>query len=661
MQPGKVGMKDNEGLRMLRCTVKNSKKQNVSALFGWRKCKNRDLSAVVCSPGAMKSIRYIFLALLVLASLPVSAEVLDCFALKASIESNLKINGVRQYSLGIVSAEESVGLEGGRIVGSCNNGRQKIVYARLTKPLSENQPSVQTRQSAAPANMVDTRGFVDVWMLRKEMIALSNTPTGQNECSRGEGDDEDYLATLKTRKARLEYERKQRKENALARKAEARCESDNLRQRKQFEQLHTTFNARWLPVLKSATKLGDPVAEVVLRLCETTPLLDRGGIAADCSEKADDKTFARQRLEMIGFKPALHNYASTCGKNGSASIECNQRGNIAHYERILSVMRTGYLAVAESWNTCQYGGETPELDKLAQECQRLMNLMMAVSAGTNRFYTVGPIDRGVEGLHRLSLQRPILRGEAGIPSKAWPFDSRGIVTRVDWRPFSDPNFQQKFYSELDKTVQEIETSIADDLLKEPRWAVFLVERLAGKMYDAMDTQNPEKPTAVDIANFEKNSPRSQAIRKEQEIERLKTISYLDLIKSLYTLRNSNLYYGWKQFPLNLQEIDRRPADVAALVNAYYADKNYEPNDEIFRFNIIMILNRKRTQSFSAEEKRLISRCYVDALRDSSSMVRVEASWQASMIGDQINDPEIKQLIRTGHQEGQEALRKEFGR
>lgn len=28
-------MKADEGLRMLRCTVENSKKQNLSALFGW--------------------------------------------------------------------------------------------------------------------------------------------------------------------------------------------------------------------------------------------------------------------------------------------------------------------------------------------------------------------------------------------------------------------------------------------------------------------------------------------------------------------------------------------------------------------------------------------------------------------------------------------------
>lgn len=440
----------------------------------------------------------------------------------------------------------------------------------------------------------------------------------------------------------------------------------DLRQRKRFEQHRAAFNARWLPVLKGAMQLGDPVAEVVLRLCETTPLLDRTGIAADCSENADDKAFARQRLETIGFEPALHKYTptaqaddwqarqATCGQGNPAThSECGYRADIARYERILSVMRSGYLSVAESWNTCQMGGETPDLDKLAEECQRLMNLMMAVSAGVDRFYTAGPIDGALEGLSHLSLQRPILRGAVGTPRKEWPFDKRGIVTRNDWRTFSDADFQQRFYAELDKTIQQIEAKLANDLRKEPRWAVFLIERLAGRLYDAMDTVNPNRPGPADIASFEANSPRSQAIRKEQEIERLKTVSYPDLIESLHASRNPNLHYVWKDFPLNLQELGRRPADVAALVSAYYAEKN----DEVFRFNIIMILNHKRTQPFSAEETKLITQCFVDALSDSSSMVRAEASWQASMFGEQINNPAVKQLILKGRQEEQEALLK----
>jgi len=408
----------------------------------------------------------------------------------------------------IVSPNQRVGSDVGRIVGSCSDARQKIVYARREQNPGGGEATAQTPPGPAPISKVDARGFIDVWALRKDVIALANMPMGQNECSRGEGDDEEeVLASLKTRKARLAYERQRRKDAALARKAEARCEQDNLRKSQRFEQLRAAFNASWLPVLKGATQLGDPVAEVVLRLCETTALLDRSQIAADCSAKADDQAYARQRLETIDFKAALHKYTPTahadawhqrqavCGKGGAiASTECGYRAEIARYERILSVMRTGYLAVAESWNTCQMGGETPELDKLVEECQRLMNLMIAVSAGSNRFYAVGPIDGGDQGLSQLSLERPILRGKAGVPWKDWPYDSRGIVSRNDWRKFSDPHFQRKFYDELDRTVQEIEANIAADLRKEPRWAVFLVERLGRKLYDAMDTANSNRPT-----------------------------------------------------------------------------------------------------------------------------------------------------------------------
>jgi len=239
-----------------------------------------------------------------------------------------------------------------------------------------------------------TQGHIDVWALRKDVIAVSSTPVEQRECRSGGGDiDQEYVAGLKTRKAHLAYERKRRKEVELARKTEARCENDNLKQREKFNQLHTAFNAHWVPALKNAMQLGDPVAEVILRLCETAPLLDRSEIAADCSEKEEGKAYARQRLEAIDFKPSLHNYIVIHGKGSrarqatckwnDAGTECAFRADIAHYEHILSVMRTGYLSVAESWNTCQIGNKDSALDKLVEECQGMMNMMMALSAGVD--------------------------------------------------------------------------------------------------------------------------------------------------------------------------------------------------------------------------------------------------------------------------------------
>ncbi len=361
---------------------------------------------------------------------------------------------------------------------------------------------------AATDALTDARGFIDAWALRKEVVSLSAVPTGQQECSRGEGDgDEEALATLKTKKARLAYERKRRREEALARQEEARCERRNLLERRTFERLHAAFNARWRPVLVAATRSGDPVAEVVLRLCETTPLLDRSGIASDCSKDDADTALARQRLEAIGFKPALHRYTPTdaaddhrrklvaCGQ-GEAAVraECNHRSDISRYARILSVMRTGYMATAEGWSSCQMAGETPELDKLVEECQRLMNLMFALSAGARRFYSAsGMRGEHVAGLEQLSLQRPVLGGASGTHWKEWPYDKRGAVTRNDFRAFSDADFQGKFYDELDAALRHVEAGIAEDLRNEPRWAVFLVERRAGKLYDAMDAANPAAP------------------------------------------------------------------------------------------------------------------------------------------------------------------------
>jgi len=90
------------------------------------------------------------------------------------------------------------------------------------------------------------------------------------------------------------------------------------------------------------------------------------------------------------------------------------------------------------------------------------------------------------GFHRaraggLSLARPILSGKPGTPLYAQVYESRGIVERHDRSKFSDPDFQAKFYADMDKAVQTIEANIDQDLHKDPRWGVFLIERITGRL------------------------------------------------------------------------------------------------------------------------------------------------------------------------------------
>jgi hypothetical protein len=59
--------------------------------------------------------------------------VIACENLKEQIEHKIISNGVKQadFTLEVVDAEQAIN-DGGKIVGSCNRGKQKIVYSRVT-------------------------------------------------------------------------------------------------------------------------------------------------------------------------------------------------------------------------------------------------------------------------------------------------------------------------------------------------------------------------------------------------------------------------------------------------------------------------------------------------------------------------------------------------
>jgi len=101
--------------------------------------------------------RELILVVLVLASSTASAAILDCAMLKASVESKLKANKVRQYSLDIVAADQKVNEATGRVVGTCNNSRQKLVYAILAKAVGGVKPSAQAVLASLPVSSVDAR------------------------------------------------------------------------------------------------------------------------------------------------------------------------------------------------------------------------------------------------------------------------------------------------------------------------------------------------------------------------------------------------------------------------------------------------------------------------------------------------------------------------
>jgi len=51
----------------------------------------------------------------------------DCNELKAEIDAKIQANGVKAYTLEILSNEQ---VKEGKIVGSCDGGTKKILYTR---------------------------------------------------------------------------------------------------------------------------------------------------------------------------------------------------------------------------------------------------------------------------------------------------------------------------------------------------------------------------------------------------------------------------------------------------------------------------------------------------------------------------------------------------
>jgi len=64
---------------------------------------------------------------LLLVAAPAMAQRKACEELKTEIEAKIKANGVKEFTLEIVAAEDK---KEGNVVGTCDGGTKKILYKR---------------------------------------------------------------------------------------------------------------------------------------------------------------------------------------------------------------------------------------------------------------------------------------------------------------------------------------------------------------------------------------------------------------------------------------------------------------------------------------------------------------------------------------------------
>lgn len=343
------------------------------------------------------------------------------------------------------------------------DGRHVLACRVLIGALCTTTCAVSLAESNATITPVTNyaNGRINVIQLRDSLVKFISLPREGPTCSSepNEPAHPDYL-TLNDLTA---FEQQQGREQLSETQRVAACEAAQKKWAADYKHAHDELNAIWIPALKKATQLGDPVAEVILRVCDTAPELDRSGIESDCSKNMDEKQFAQTRLKAIGFQPALHKYADTDDRKASShctggdAIRCNTQASIDRYKRIIDVMRSGYLAIAENYNTCYYKSANDELDRLIEECQRYFYLMRAIVQNAEYSYSAN-----------LAL----------VHDKTFPGGDSSIrfVTRLDWSPFKYEDFNLKFRGYAEKIGSELLSNIARNRQNDPRWDVFLVKK-----------------------------------------------------------------------------------------------------------------------------------------------------------------------------------------
>jgi hypothetical protein len=91
----------------------------------------------------------VYMAAMALMSLPLIAHA-SCDTVKSSIDAKIKANGVSNYTLDVVAADDA-DKNGGKVVGQCE-GNKAIVYSRGQAAAGDDNASSKPKKSADAAD-----------------------------------------------------------------------------------------------------------------------------------------------------------------------------------------------------------------------------------------------------------------------------------------------------------------------------------------------------------------------------------------------------------------------------------------------------------------------------------------------------------------------------
>lgn len=399
----------------------------------------------------------------------------------------------------------------------------KVAQACVREVPSSEYTNTKTTRPAFPVDFrpsptVDARGFIDVWQLRHDLAII-----------------EPFVANDTSHLCRLEYEsdgngdvvtEEQRQQRQMrADKAHAQeeiCRANVQKSIDDYNRLRDAFNAAWMPVLLEAIQKGDQVAEVILLNCETSPVIDRSRISSTCTNWGA----AVRRLKEIEFAAAIP--PAFCSDNN-----CGQPygiGTLTMQNHVLDAFRNGAFGQVPYAATI----DAPDdgTNDLKYKIARNRALINAAAQDVQRAFVYGPSEyvNGKAPHHvKLSLNRSvlfppflawgpdlILGGERhhqshwrtnpyspalckagyipGTPLCRQVFFGRAPQINPKERNLAlDPErwiVAPEFEADLTRLLQRSNESIATALALDPRWSVFLLNRIGHHEWVPEGMQSP---------------------------------------------------------------------------------------------------------------------------------------------------------------------------
>lgn len=335
---------------------------------------------------------------------------------------------------------------------------------------------------------------VDVWKLRDDVAALESLQTTDDSdyCYPEGGEEEPDPNHPPPSPQELEQQKKVAQQQAEAAQA---CVAEVAQKYKAYRLALEAFNRTWMPALTNGVESGDPVAEVIMRQCSTTSVLDRTNIESTCDPKPERRAIAAKRLKEIGFAPAFDWEFEAMERKATDPEELKSKRLLAgkymspeHYQQHQLMARQDFLL--EQFGQGVFGAYGPmhyDVDDRGTLGISQYDLIVSSIQNVPRAFTFSPgNDEWATtsfGTLKLVRRQPLTPGVLTWgPILFSHYDNKPTINGGGYihtyRPSREPLKEGSVPNprELRGLIATSEANIDRYLKQDPRWGVFLLHR-----------------------------------------------------------------------------------------------------------------------------------------------------------------------------------------